>query len=156
MHFFETWFRMTVSRGPKPPPLQRELGAHAKVVVPEPNTWKEIVEAVAARPERRIAVQEYGRPNREMNTALQTLGASVTPIVLYRWELPADIKPLQMAARRLAESRTATPRIRRLREYTAVASVGPVMTPASDAAGIPVEMLPVHSKMGALVKAASD
>ena len=68
-----------MSRGPKPLPLLRELGVRAQIVVPEPNTWKEIVEAVAARPERRIAVQEYGRPNLEMNAALEQLGASVTP-----------------------------------------------------------------------------
>jgi len=60
-----------VSRGPKPLQVLRALGARAQVVVPEPNTWKEIVDAVAARPERRIAVQEYGRPNLEMNAALE-------------------------------------------------------------------------------------
>lgn len=41
--------------------------------------------AVAARPERRIAVQEYGRPNLEMNRALESLGAQVTPVAIYRW-----------------------------------------------------------------------
>ena len=38
-----------VSRGPKPLPILRELGARAQIVVPEPNTWKEIVDAVALR-----------------------------------------------------------------------------------------------------------
>jgi uroporphyrinogen-III synthase len=71
-----------VSRGPKPLPILSELGARAQIVVPEPNTWKEIVDAVAARAERRIAVQEYGRPNLEMNAALEKLGASVTRVVL--------------------------------------------------------------------------
>ena len=168
-----------VSRGPKPLPLLREFGARAQIVVPEPNTWKEIVEAVAARPERRIAVQEYGRPNLEMNAALQQLGASVTPVVLYRWELPADIGPLQMAARGLAERRfdvvlfTSSIQLDHLmmianglglqsqvfsalREYTAIASVGPVMTASLEAAHIPVEIIPMHPKMGALVKAASE
>jgi len=168
-----------VSRGPKPLPLLRELGARAQIVVPEPNTWKEIVEVVASRPERRIAVQEYGRPNLEMNAALEKLSASVTPIVLYRWELPADIGPLQIAARRLAERQfdavlfTSSiqldhlmmianglglqPQIlSALREYTAIASVGPVMTAALEATDIPVEIVPVHPKMGALVKAASE
>src|SRR4029077_9763679 len=46
-----------VSGGPKPVPILRELGARAHIVVPEPNTWKEVVAAVASRPERRIAVQ---------------------------------------------------------------------------------------------------
>jgi len=168
-----------VSRGPKPLPLLRELGIRAQIVVPEPNTWKEIVEAVAARPERRIAVQEYGRPNLEMNNALQQLGASVTPIVLYRWELPTDVEPLQMAARGLAQRRfdvvlfTSSIQLDHLmmvakalglelqvssalREYTAIASVGPVMTASLEAAALPVEIVPLHPKMGALVKAASE
>jgi len=168
-----------VSRGPKPLPILRELGARAQVVVPEPNTWKEIVDAVGARTERRIAIQEYGRPNLEMNTALEKLGASVTPVVLYRWELPADIGPLQAAARGLAarqfdvilftssiqldhlmliasalgiESQVTSA----LREYAAIASVGPVMSASLEAAGFTVDMLPVHPKMGALVKVASE
>ncbi len=51
-------------------------------MVPEPNTWKEVVEAVASRPERLIAVQEYGRPNPEMTAALEALGAHVTPFAI--------------------------------------------------------------------------
>jgi uroporphyrinogen-III synthase len=148
-------------------------------VVPEPNTWKEIVEAVAARTERKIAVQEYGRPNVEMNAALEKLGARVTPIVLYRWELPADIAPLQIAARRLAERQfdvvlfTSSIQLDHLmmiagdlgiqpavasalREYTAIASVGPVMTASLEAAGLAVDIVPVHPKMAALVKVASE
>jgi len=41
-------------------------------------------------------------------------------------------------------------------EYTAIASVGPVMTAALEAVGIPVEIVPAHPKMGALIKAASE
>lgn len=168
-----------VSRGPKPLPILRELGSRAQIVVPEPNTWKEIVDAVAARAERRIAVQEYGRPNLEMNAALEKLGASVTPIVLYRWELPADVGPLQVAARRLAERQfdvvlfTSSIQLdhlmmianslgvesqvtNALRGYTAIGSVGPVMTASLEAAGFPADMVPVHPKMGALVKVASE
>jgi len=170
---------LIVSRGPKPLPILRELGARAQIVVPEPNTWKEIVEAVAARPERRIAVQEYGRPNLEMNAALEQLGATVTPVVLYRWEIPTDVEPLRAAARDLAARKfdavlfTSSIQLDHLmmiagdlgldpqvlsamRDYTAVASVGPVMTAALEAAGIPVEIVPVHPKMGALVKASSE
>ncbi len=168
-----------VSRGPKPLPILGELGARAQIVVPEPNTWKEIVGAVAVRTERRIAVQEYGRPNAEMNAALEQLGASVTPIVLYRWELPADVGPLQAAARRLAERRfdvilfTSSIQLdhlmtianelglqdrvsKALLGYTAIASVGPVMTASLEAAGFPVDIVPVHPKMAALVKVASE
>ena len=168
-----------VSRGPKPLPILSEIGARAQIVVPEPNTWKEIVEVVAARTERRIAVQEYGRPNLEMNAALEKLGASVTPVVLYRWELPADVRPLQAAARLLAERQfdvilfTSSIQLdhlmkiatalgvqslvtRALREYTAIASVGPVMTASLETAGLPADLVPMHPKMGALVKVASE
>jgi uroporphyrinogen-III synthase len=43
-----------------------------------------------------------------------------------------------------------------LREHTAIASVGPVMTASLEAAGLPVEIVPVHPKMGALIKVASE
>lgn len=168
-----------VSRGPKPLPVLREMDVRAQIVVPEPNTWREIVDAVAARPERRIAVQEYGRPNLEMNAALECLGARVTSVAIYRWQLPSDLAPLREAVRRLsmhqfdvvlftsaiqlehflevardlgmeAEVRVA------LREEVAIASVGPVMTAALDAQGLPVDIVPEHPKMAALIRAASD
>jgi len=168
-----------VSRGPKPLPILRELGLRAEVVIPEPNTWKEIVEAVATRRERHIAVQEYGRPNHEMNRALEQLGATVTPIVIYRWDLPADVEPLREAARKLASCQfdavlfTSSIQLDHLlqiagelgleegvgsalRNFTAVASVGPVMNASLEAAGFPVDMVPVHPKMAALVKVAAD
>jgi uroporphyrinogen-III synthase len=168
-----------VSRGPKPLPILRELGARADVTVPEPNTWKEIVEAVAARGERSLAVQEYGRPNTEMNYALEALGARVSPIAIYRWELPADIEPLRTAARRLAarefdvvlftssiqldhlmmiagDLRIEKQVVSSLREFAVIASVGPVMTGSLEAADISVDITPVHPKMAALVKAASE
>ena len=52
-----------VSRGPKPVGVLRSLDVPVHLIIPEPNTWRELVEAVRNRPERRIAVQEYGRLN---------------------------------------------------------------------------------------------
>jgi uroporphyrinogen-III synthase len=169
----------TVCRGPKPVPILRALGVPVGVVVPEPNTWREIVEAVAARPERNIAVQEYGRPNLQMNAALESLGAKVTPMALYRWSLPDDPDPLREAARRLAGRRadvvifTSSIQLDHLleiarsldleekvyaalREDVAIASVGPVMTESLEAHGIPVDIIPKHPKMASLVKTAAD
>lgn len=168
-----------VSRGPKPVPLLRSLNVPVAVVVPEPNTWREIVEAVAARPERRIVVQEYGRPNLEMNAALEALGARVTPMAIYRWELPEDIEPLRTAARRLAagefdvalftssiqldhlleiarDLRIESQVLEALRRDVAIASVGPVMTATLESYGLPADIIPNHPKMGALVKAAAE
>jgi uroporphyrinogen-III synthase len=168
-----------ISRGPKPLPVLRELGVRADLVVPEPNTWKEIVGAVAERPERRIAVQEYGRPNLEMNAALEKLGASVSALVVYRWELPEDSTPLRTAARRLANHEidvvlfTSSIQLdhlmmvargegleagvtESLRNFAVIASVGPVMTASLEASGLPVDIVPMHPKMAALVKAAAE
>src|ERR1035438_1612840 len=60
--------------------LKRLLRTGADRGAGEPNTWKEVVQAVASRSERRVAVQEYGRPNPEMTTALEALGAQVMPL----------------------------------------------------------------------------
>lgn len=168
-----------VSRGPKPIPILRALGVPIAVMIPEPNTWREIVDAVRARPERRLAIQEYGRPNREMNAALEALGATVAPVALYRWELPDDLGPLREAARRLAAGEvdvaifTSSIQLDHLLEIAAelglgeqvmealrsrivIASVGPVMTGALVNLGLPPDIVPDHPKMGALVKAAGD
>jgi uroporphyrinogen-III synthase len=168
-----------VSRGPKPVSVLRSLDVPIEFVIPEPNTWKEVVNAVAEHCPLRIAVQEYGRPNTEMNQALERLGATVTPVTLYRWEMPDDMEPLKEAARRLAagdvdvvlftssiqldhlleaarglgveeHARSA------LREGVAVASIGPVMTATLEARGFPVHIIPRHPKMWALVKAAGE
>jgi uroporphyrinogen-III synthase len=167
-----------VSRGPKPVGVLRQLGVPVAVMVPEPNTWREIVDAVATRPERRIAVQEYGRPGTAMSTALEQLGASVTPFALYRWELPDDLGPLREAVARICngacdvvlftssvqldhlltvarmmnvEQEVRTALTRRL----LVASIGPVMSEALEAEGIAPDIVPRSPKMWALVKAAA-
>jgi uroporphyrinogen-III synthase len=168
-----------LSRGPKPLPILREMNLRAQIVVPEPNTWKEIVETVAARPERRIAVQQYGRPNLEMNVALEQLGVSVTSVPIYRWELPADLEPLREAARRLAAREydvvlfTSAIQLDHLWEvacrlgleeevrkaltaHVVIASVGPVMTAALESYGLSADIIPQHPKMGALIRAASE
>lgn len=168
-----------VSRGTKPVPVLRALHVPVGIMIPEPNTWREIVDALRLRPERRVAIQEYGRPNLELNSALEALGATVTPIALYRWELPDDLEPLRQAAARLADNSfdvvifTSSIQLDRLldiaaslglrervmdslRNRVAIASVGPVMTGALTAAGLPPDIVPVHPKMGALVKAAAE
>ncbi|MGC4085254.1 MAG: uroporphyrinogen-III synthase [Vicinamibacterales bacterium] len=84
-----------VARGPKPIVVLRQMGLTPQIAIGEPNTWKEIIAAVAARPERRIAVQEYGRPNPAFYEALTNLNAQVEAVAPYRWELPEDIAPLE-------------------------------------------------------------
>src|SRR5262249_26985931 len=151
--------------------MLHELGVKPGVIVPEPNTWKEIVQAIAARSERKITVQEYGQPNPEFVHALEELGAEVTPIAIYRWTLPDDLQPLRDAVLRIVERRCeivvfttsiqlahllevaeqmgrANDVLQALREDLVVASVGPVMNAALADQGIQPDIVPAHPKMG--------
>ena len=168
-----------VSRGPKPVGILRSLDVPVDVMIPEPNTWREIVAAVAERSERSIAVQEYGRLNTPLHTALEELGAKVTPVALYRWELPDDLQPLRQAVARIATdgcdvvlftssvqldhllsiagSMGLETEVRQaLKERIVIGSIGPVMNDALLAEGFTPDVVPRHPKMWALVKAASE
>lgn len=168
-----------LSRGPKPLPVLRELGLKASIVAPEPNTWHEVLQILQSRPERRIAVQEHGRPNPAFITAVEALGAHVETFAVYRWDRPADLEPLREAARRIASNNmdvalfTSSIQLDHLLAtadelgllaqveaglagYTVVASIGPTMTEALEAAGVRPDIVPPHPKMAPLIKAASE
>ncbi len=101
--FAEALKRVTVvARGPKPVAALRDMGVTPAIVAPEPNTWRELMAATEGRPERRIAVQEYGRSNPDLLAGLRARGAEVTSVRVYQWDLPEDAEPLREAARRLA------------------------------------------------------
>lgn len=90
------------ARGPKPVAALREMGLTPAVMAPEPNTWRELLKAIEGRPEKTMAVQEYGRSNEELLQGLRARGAEVTPVRIYQWDLPEDTAPLREAVRRLA------------------------------------------------------
>ncbi|MGH7872244.1 MAG: uroporphyrinogen-III synthase, partial [Candidatus Binatia bacterium] len=80
-----------VARGPKPIAALKELGLAPAVTVPEPNTWREVLAILDGSVEirgKRVAVQEYGIPNRGLVAGLESRGAAVTAIPIYRWALP--------------------------------------------------------------------
>ena len=178
--FAEALRRLTiVARGPKPVAVLRELGVVARIMVPEPNTWREIVPVIAARPERRIGIQEYGRPNPEFLSALKALDAEVSAVSIYRWALPDDTGPLREAVRRIAEREceavlfTTSIQLTHLLEVAAgmgceaevrqaladdiaIGSVGPVMDSALADEGLAPDIVPAHPKMPVLVKTAAE
>lgn len=103
-----------VPRGPKPVAVLRELGVTPSLTVPEPNTWRELLQALdeAANASAqfclrgaRIALQEYGVSNPELISALAERGSIVKCVPVYQWALPEDIAPLQSAIRELAAGR---------------------------------------------------
>src|SRR5690349_7160390 len=56
----------TIVRGPKPASAFKELGLTPTHVVPEPNTWREVLQTIDQRlslANLRVYVQEYGKPN---------------------------------------------------------------------------------------------
>ena len=178
-HFTESLRRITVvARGPKPAAALREMQGPVAITVPEPNTWRELLAATAGRPERRIAVQEYGRSNLELLTALRERGADVTPVPVYQWDLPEDTRPLHEAVRRIVEGEAdvaifttsiqAThllqiaseacldqPALDALRRM-AIASIGPTTTETLQEFGLEPDIVASHPKMGFLIKEAAE
>jgi uroporphyrinogen-III synthase len=162
-----------VARGPKPVAALREMGLKPAIVAPEPNTWREVLAAMADHAGRSIAVQEYGRPNPELLAALAARGAAVTPVRVYRYDLPDNIGPLQEAARRLASGEfqvalfTTAVQIEHLARVAKelgveatmldglrkclIGSIGPTTSEALEEFGIHPNLEPTHPKMGLLV-----
>lgn len=178
--FVEALRRTTlVSRGPKPVVILHELGLKAHIIVPEPNTWREMAPLIATRSERSITIQEYGKPNAEFVAALEANGSSVTPLAIYRWELPDDVGPLHEAVRRIAgrecdvvvfttsvqlvhllqvaeELGRAQEVMSSLESDLVIASVGPIMDAALAERGLKPDIVPAHPKMGILMRAAAE
>ncbi|HEV2195019.1 MAG TPA: uroporphyrinogen-III synthase [Candidatus Acidoferrum sp.] len=103
-----------IPRGPKPTAVLRELGVAPALTVPEPNTWRELLQTLddAAKSlpgfrlgGARLALQEYGVSNPELIAGLTERGAIVTRVPVYQWALPEDMAPLQSAIRELASGK---------------------------------------------------
>ena len=87
----------TVVRGPKPAAAMRAVGLSPTHIVPEPNTWREILATVDEHLSvcnQSIGLQEYGQPNPSLIAGLEARGALVTPLRVYRWGMPADTTAL--------------------------------------------------------------
>jgi uroporphyrinogen-III synthase len=189
-----------VPRGPKPMSVLRELNVPAWVTVPEPNTWRELLAAIDAAVGRalpgsprgpdkvratepasldglHIAVQEYGASPVELLEGLDTRGAKVTRVPVYRWALPEDLGPLQAAIGALARGEvdvalftTATQLVhllqvaRSMQQADAVrqglakivvASIGPTTSEELRHEQVSIDLEASHPKMGFLVREAA-
>jgi uroporphyrinogen decarboxylase len=170
----------TVARGPKPIRALRDLGVEPTIVVPEPNTWRELLSALASELDlkgKRVAVQEYGASNHELTAGLEARGARVTIVPVYRWTLPVDRAPLRAALDaiaagnadvaiftssnqvtnviQLAEAEGIAADLKRGFSRLAIGSIGPVCSEQIRAYGLSVDFEPEHSKLGHLVKEAA-
>jgi uroporphyrinogen-III synthase len=162
-----------VVRGPKPSGVMREWNVPVAVLVPEPNTWREVLAATSGRLERRIAVQEFGRTSEELIAGLQARGAEVSKVPVYQWQLPVDTQPLRDAVHRLARGEidvtmfTASAQLEHLLAIAeeeglrqeigdalrkaVIASIGPTTSEALRDRGLAPDFEPSHPKMGILV-----
>jgi len=173
-----------VARGPKPVGVLHELQVPVTITVPEPNTWHEILQELDENPRgftvenSRVAVQEYGASNPAFLKELESRGAHVLRVPVYRWALPEDLGPLRQALEAILERRARVVlftnaaqvdhvlrvasekglKQRLLDELRkcAVCSVGPTCSEALVANGIAVDLEPVHPKMGTLVYEAAQ
>ena len=171
---------VTVARGPKPVTALRELGLAAKITIPEPNTWREILSSVCESIQlegKRVAVQEYGVSNQDLMAGLEARGALVFPVPVYRWALPEERGPLRGAACaiaqreadvvlftssaqvtnliQLADAAGVGPEMRRRVREIVVGSIGPVCSQELRAHGIEPDFEPAHPKLGHLIKEAA-
>ena len=171
-----------LARGPKPAAALRELGVPITWNVAEPNTWREILQLFDEKgvvlKDRRVAVQEYGVPSRELLAGLSQRGAKILTVHVYDWVLPEDRTSLKNAITALEqkhidvtlftaavqihhlievadEMNAREPLIRALNETT-IASIGPVTSEHLREYGIRVDLEPTHPKMGFLVSEAAS
>ena len=170
-----------VARGPKPVAALKAFGLQPTLTVPEPNTWVDLISTLDEyRPVKglRVAVQEYGASNPGLLEALKQRGAEVFQVPIYSWALPEDLVPLRQALDEIITGKVSVLLItnaaqvdhvmqvlekdgkiepfRASLKKMVVASIGPTANERLRHYDLPVDLEPSHSKMGVLVKEASE
>lgn len=173
-----------IARGPKPTAALKELGVAVDLIVPEPNTWRELLAVLDQNQHsfpvagRRITVQEYGVTNPELSAGLSERGAIVSLVNVYKWALPEDLAPLQQAIEAIIRGEihvllvASSVQIRHLFEIAqqmrkadalqealsgvVIASVGPLTSEELRGRGLSVDIECTRPKMGFLVQEAAE
>jgi uroporphyrinogen-III synthase len=164
-------------RGPKPASALRAAGLAPRLVAPEPHGERELHACIDGQFEiggRRVFVQDYGSLPEEFLDGLRARGASVTPVRVYRWALPADPKALLQGLTEIVNGSvdvaifTSAHQVDNTFEYAArvalleplreallgpvlVAALGPVTSEALSRHGVHADLSPEQPKLGALV-----
>jgi len=173
-----------IARGPKPAAALQELGVPVTLMVPEPNTWRELLrsldENAGSLPlkAKRVAVQEYGAANAELLAGLAKRGAIVTSVPVYEWSMPEDLAPLRAAVTaivagdvdialfttslqlihllQIAAEMNLEAAVREAFARVLIGSIGPITSETLREQGLPPDFEPVHPKMGYLVTEAAQ
>jgi uroporphyrinogen-III synthase len=171
-----------IARGPKPVAVLREWQVPIAITAPEPNTWRDVLQAIDTQKldlrDKQIAVQEYGVSNHELLQGLTRRGARVTRVPVYQWALPEDTAPLHAAVDALianqidvalfttgvqvqhlfqiAERAGKKDELAAQMRQVVNASIGPTTSEVLRGHGLAVDMEASHPKMGFLVREAAE
>jgi uroporphyrinogen-III synthase len=171
-----------IARGPKPVVVLREWKVPITLVAPEPNTWREVLQAIDDSKldlrDKHVAVQEYGVTNPDLLEGLRKRGAHVIRVPVYQWALPEDTGPLRTAVDdviagrvdlalfttgvqiihlfQIAEQAGKKDELKAGMERIVKASIGPTTSELLRSYGLSVDLEASHPKMGFLVKEAAE
>ena len=170
----------TVCRGPKPVAALREFGLKPTHRVPEPNTWRDVLQTIDTHvpvANQTVGVQEYGVSNASLVAGLEARGASVETVKVYGWDFPESTEALEQnitalaAGRRdvllltsahqivnmlrMAETMGVADSLRAGLGQTVISSIGPTTSAMLAETDLPVHFEPSHPKMGHLVSETS-
>jgi uroporphyrinogen-III synthase len=155
----------TITRGPKPARVLRQLGLRPSIEATSPTT-PGVVEAMKPLDlaGRRVAVQLYGNdPNLVLTSFLRERKAEVTTVAPYVYGNAADDATVTALLERMAAgevdaiaftsklqierlvSQQPAPLVKRALTRTKIAAVGPIVAEAIRAAGFEVSSSPEHS-----------
>jgi uroporphyrinogen-III synthase len=159
----------TITRGPKPARVLRELGLAPSLPAQVPTT-QGVIDVLAQErlSGRRIGVQLYpGNPNHALIDFLRGAGAEPDAVLPYRYASDAETEQVEAAIRAMAAGAidaiafTSSPQLQRLQEVaqervlaaelrqglarTKIAAIGPVVQTALEAAGYRADIVPEGS-----------
>lgn len=155
----------TITRGPKPARVLRQLGLRANVEATAPTT-PGVIEALKPLDlhGRRVALQLYGNDqNMSLQTFLKSRGAELSTVAPYVYGNAADAATVTALLERMANgevdaiaftsklqierlvSEQPAPLVRRALTNTKIAAVGPIVAEAIRSAGFEVASSPEHS-----------
>jgi uroporphyrinogen-III synthase len=155
----------TITRGPKPARVLRQLGLKPNVEASSPTT-PGVIEALKPLDlkGRRVALQLYGNdPNMQLQTFLRERGADFSTVAPYVYGNAADDATVKSLLERMANGEVDAiaftsklqierlvnqqpgPLVKRALSNTKIAAVGPIVAEAIRSAGFEVASSPEHS-----------
>lgn len=155
----------TITRGPKPARVLRQLGLRPNIEAKAPTT-PGVIEALKELDlkGRRVALQLYGNdPNMILQTFLKERGAQITTVAPYVYGNAADDATVKTLLERMANgevdaiaftsklqierlvNQQPAPLVKRALSRTLIAAVGPIVAESVRAFGFEVASSPEHS-----------